>query len=109
MVGEWSGALNPGSLHGSTTNGFIETKAYVDAQLRLYESQVCAGWFFWTYKKEHPGDTGWSLRDAVKKGTFPNYVGMKSSKRVDGNDGTVLDAKVKAKATALGQFILFSR
>jgi hypothetical protein len=107
VVGEWSGALNPGSLSGSTTNGFSETKSYVEAQLRLYESQVCAGWFFWTYKKRYPGDSGWGLRDAVKKGTFPNYVGIKSPSggRVDGNEGAVLDAKAKAKAMALGQSI----
>ncbi|EKM81464.1 hypothetical protein AGABI1DRAFT_69695 [Agaricus bisporus var. burnettii JB137-S8] len=102
VVGEWSGALNPGSLSGSTTNGFNETKSYVDAQLRLYESQACAGWFFWTYKKGHPGDSGWSLRDAVKKGTFPHYVGIQSSsgRRMDGNEAAVVDAKMKTKAIA---------
>lgn len=105
VVGEWSGALNPGSLSGSTTNGFNETKSYVDAQLRLYESQACAGWFFWTYKKGHPGDSGWSLRDAVKKGTFPHYVGIRSSsgRRMDGNEAAVVDAKMKTKAIARGQ------
>jgi len=44
-------------------------KDYIYAQLQLYERH-CAGWFFWTYKKEQSGDRGWSLRDAVASGVF---------------------------------------
>ncbi|CAA7270598.1 unnamed protein product [Cyclocybe aegerita] len=69
VVGEWSGALNPGSLRG--TPG--EEKFFVNAQLELFET-TCAGWFFWTYKKQHPGDTGWSFRDSVEAGIFPSFV-----------------------------------
>ncbi|KAI0754068.1 glycoside hydrolase [Daedaleopsis nitida] len=69
VVGEWSAALNPGSLHGASDE-HTEKRQYVQAQLQLYE-QHCAGWFFWTYKKEHGGDTGWSFRDAVEAGVFP--------------------------------------
>ncbi|KAF8968627.1 glycoside hydrolase superfamily [Flammula alnicola] len=72
VIGEWSGALNPGSLRGVPG----EQKSYVNAQLNLFE-RVCAGWFFWTYKKQHPGDTGWSFRDAVERNIFPSFVGIK--------------------------------
>ncbi|EGO04135.1 glycoside hydrolase family 5 protein [Serpula lacrymans var. lacrymans S7.3] len=74
VVGEWSGALNPGSLHGA--DEYQARKNYISAQLALFE-RYCAGWFFWTYKKEHKGDCGWSFRDAVEGGVFPNYVGVK--------------------------------
>ncbi|CDO71033.1 Glycoside Hydrolase Family 5 protein [Trametes cinnabarina] len=66
VVGEWSAALNPGSLHGAPDERTAK-RAFVEAQLALYE-QYCAGWFFWTYKKEARGDTGWSFRDAVEAG-----------------------------------------
>lgn len=76
VVGEWSGALNPGSLSTSSSGGWEETKQYVDAQIRLYD-KTCAGYFFWTFKKQHPGDFGWSLRDAVGAGTFPDRLGLR--------------------------------
>ncbi|KAI0765919.1 glycoside hydrolase [Trametes elegans] len=69
VVGEWSAALNPGSLHGAGDEGAAK-RGFVDAQLALYERH-CAGWFFWTYKKEARGDSGWSFRDAVEAGVFP--------------------------------------
>ncbi|KIM35755.1 glycoside hydrolase family 5 protein [Hebeloma cylindrosporum] len=72
VIGEWSGALNPGSLSGKPN----EQKEFINAQLQLFE-KYCAGWFFWTYKKQHQGDTGWSFRDAVEAGVFPNFVGIK--------------------------------
>jgi glucan 1,3-beta-glucosidase len=72
VVGEWSGALNPGSMTGKVG----EMKAYVDAQLGLYE-KTCGGWFFWTFRKQEDGDSGWSFRDAVKTGSFPNFIGLK--------------------------------
>lgn len=77
VIGEWSGALNPGSLKGVQANANNAQRRYVDAQLEMFE-RCCAGWFFWTYKKEHKGDTGWSLRDAVECGVFPPFVGEKA-------------------------------
>ncbi|KAH8070764.1 glycoside hydrolase [Cristinia sonorae] len=74
IVGEWSGALNPGSLHG-VSNEIEMRRDYIAAQLALYE-QYCAGYYFWTYKKEHLGDKGWSFRDAVDAGVFPAQVGI---------------------------------
>ncbi|KAI0821809.1 glycoside hydrolase, partial [Trametes gibbosa] len=69
VVGEWSAALNPGSLRGTGDERAAKRK-FVEAQLNLY-ARHCAGWFFWTYKKESGGDTGWSFRDAMDAGVFP--------------------------------------
>ncbi|KAI6027052.1 glycoside hydrolase family 5 protein [Pisolithus marmoratus] len=74
IVGEWSGALNPGSLLGAIDER-RERAQFVRVQLDLFE-RYCAGWFFWTYKKEFPGDSGWSFRDAVDTGVFPRRVGL---------------------------------
>ena len=56
VIGEWSGALNPGSLMGSPG----ERRRYIDAQLGLYET-MCSGWFFWTFRKQQGDDEGWSF------------------------------------------------
>ncbi|EMD32256.1 glycoside hydrolase family 5 protein [Gelatoporia subvermispora B] len=74
VVGEWSGALNPGSLHGEQ-NEADARQAYVSAQLQMFE-RYCSGWFFWTYKKESAGDKGWSFRDAVAAGVFPGNMAL---------------------------------
>ncbi|KAI6000408.1 glycoside hydrolase family 5 protein [Pisolithus orientalis] len=74
VVGEWSGALNLGSLVGAADER-RERAQFIQAQLDLFERH-CAGWFFWTYKKEFPGDSGWSFRDAVDTGVFPCRVGL---------------------------------
>ncbi|THH30611.1 hypothetical protein EUX98_g3583 [Antrodiella citrinella] len=84
VVGEWSGALNPGSLHG-VVNDIEVRREYIAAQLALYERH-CAGYYFWTYKKEHGGDKGWSYRDAVDAGVFPSHVGIRTG-QVNNDDG----------------------
>ena len=75
VIGEWSAALNPGSLQRPGAER-EEKREFVAAQLALYD-KYCGGWFFWTYKKEHRGDTGWSWQDAVEGGIFPTSVGIK--------------------------------
>ncbi|KAJ7089811.1 glycoside hydrolase family 5 protein [Mycena belliarum] len=80
VVGEWSGALNPGSLTGAPD----DAKNYVAAQLRLYETH-CAGNFFWTYKKQGGPDHGWCLRDAVAAGVFPSQVALVVTKSGEGD------------------------
>lgn len=75
VIGEWSGALNPGSLQPPGAE-FEKKREFVSAQLALFD-KYCGGWFFWTYKKEHRGDTGWSWQDAVEAGIFPASVGIK--------------------------------
>jgi glucan 1,3-beta-glucosidase len=84
IVGEWSAALNPGSLPGGGQQ--VELKRqYVDAELALFE-RVCAGWFYWTYKKEGGKDTGWCWRDAVEEGVFTSNFGMKASSTANVRD-----------------------
>ncbi|KAF8631479.1 hypothetical protein AX15_002389 [Amanita polypyramis BW_CC] len=81
IIGEWSAALNPGSLRGEED----EVKNYVLAQLELYE-KACAGWWFWTYKKEHRPDVGWCLIDAIDAEVFPSKVGMTATRWSSGDE-----------------------
>ncbi|KAF7791719.1 hypothetical protein EIP86_002743 [Pleurotus ostreatoroseus] len=97
IIGEWSGALNPGSLAG-VGDETSARRQYVGAQLALFD-KFCAGYFFWTYKKEHPGDKGWSLRDAVESGVFPTRVGMEAN--VVGDDAGREERKDRARDAAL--------
>ncbi|KAI0322546.1 glycoside hydrolase [Amylostereum chailletii] len=101
VVGEWSAALNPGSLVGVDTH--TAQREFVDAQLALYERE-CAGTFFWTFKKQWGGDTGWGLRDAVASGIFPDRVGMKLKRQVE-EDGGRSWRRDQAKTTALNQHV----
>lgn len=103
VVGEWSGAVNPGSLHGLSSEQETQArKNYINAQLELYE-RYCAGWFFWTYKKEHSGDRGWSLRDAVGSEVFPQSVGARARTRCSGDDEEVKRRRHAAMDKALGK------
>jgi len=82
VVGEFSAALNPASLHTiPPADHCLAKRTFLEAQLALYERE-CAGWFWWTYKKQWPGDDGWSLRDAVQSGVFPNWVGLRRSDKL---------------------------
>ncbi|KIJ59987.1 glycoside hydrolase family 5 protein [Hydnomerulius pinastri MD-312] len=101
VVGEWSGALNPGSLQGPIDER-QERKRYIEAQLDLLE-RYCSGWFFWTYKKEQPGDQGWSFRDAVEAGVFPGFVGMRSTKSLRADDSDRTARKLVSQSSAIGQ------
>jgi glucan 1,3-beta-glucosidase len=103
VVGEWSGAVHPSSLHGLSLEG--ETNArrgYIKAQLELYE-RYCAGWYFWTYKKEQSGDRGWSLKDAVGSSVFPQFVGMRVRTRCNGNEEEIKSRKDSANKKALSE------
>ncbi|KAH9887994.1 glycoside hydrolase [Cubamyces lactineus] len=101
VVGEWSAALNPGSLHGAGDE-MQAKRAYVEAQLQLYE-RCCAGWFFWTYKKETRGDTGWSFRDAVDAGVFPAGFRRALVRRPAEHDPARDERREQAKDRALGE------
>jgi hypothetical protein len=105
IVGEWSGALNPGSLQG-TADEHQERASYIRAQLDLFEL-YCAGSFFWTYKKELPGDQGWSFRDAVENSIFPEVVGMIPVKDHVGLSADISARKVTARNVALGQHVSY--
>lgn len=103
VVGEWSGALNPGSLQISADEREAK-RLFVEAQLNLFERH-CSGWFWWTYKKEYSGDTGWSFRDAVESGVFLSSIGMKANKAyISENDRTAQQQRgIKARDQALGE------
>ncbi|PCH35019.1 glycoside hydrolase family 5 protein [Wolfiporia cocos MD-104 SS10] len=103
VIGEWSGGLNPGSLQ-DIEDGDQARRQYVEAQLQLYD-RCCAGWFFWTYKKERGGDTGWSLKDAVQARAFPAWVGMRAIKPIGDAQNRDRDAsKDSARSRALGRY-----
>lgn len=96
IVGEWSCGLNPGSLQGVGDEDRAR-REYVDAQLQLYD-RYCAGWFFWTYKKQY-GDRGWSLRDAVASNVFPSSVGLRADRPVvDDDERTTRRDKIRDEA-----------
>ncbi|KAJ7065264.1 glycoside hydrolase superfamily [Mycena amicta] len=102
IIGEWSGALHPGSLTGSAD----ERKGYIAAQLALYEAH-CSGHFFWTYKKvgQNP-DRGWCLRDAFEGGEFPR-VGMFLSKSFEGDHARRVSTRDRLQEATLGEIQLF--
>jgi len=53
VIGEWSAALNPASLHtyGSDQEKLAAQREWGHSQWEAYE-KFCAGYFFWTLKKE---------------------------------------------------------
>ena len=99
IVGEWSCGLNPGSLQGIDDEHGAR-REFVDAQLQLYDRH-CAGWFFWTYKKQHR-DEGWSLRDAVSSSVFPSSVGLRAIKPIC-DDPERTAKRDQARDEALGE------
>ncbi|KAI0338056.1 glycoside hydrolase [Trametopsis cervina] len=101
IIGEWSGALNPGSLR-DVGNEDAARREYVHAQLALYERH-CAGYFFWTYKKEHSGDKGWGFRDAVQSNIFPYRVGLSGRDKDLREDHDRDTRRGQARDNALGE------
>lgn len=72
IIGEWSAALNPGSLQGQ--NQEAAQKEWGSAQLAHFTSSL-GGNFYWTLKKEGGPDPGWCLYTAIEKGVIPDNVG----------------------------------
>ena len=69
IIGEWSLALDPDSLHGlSSTQSHAAHRAYGAAQLLVFEQ--ASAWFFWTYRTENRIE--WSFRDCVETGLLPS-------------------------------------
>lgn len=76
VVAEFSAALNPASLRSNDPGEQDrQRRVFTRAQLEAYE-QACAGWFFWTYKKDG-WDAGWGLKDTVVAAIMPDWVGIK--------------------------------
>jgi glucan 1,3-beta-glucosidase len=68
IVGEWSLSLPQQATIGLSPLQVASVKrAYADMQLLNYEGT--RGWFFWSYKLEHPGE--WNFRDCVGRGLLP--------------------------------------
>lgn len=76
IIGEWSSALNPGSLQGQ--NQEAAQKEWGHAQLAQYTSTL-GGNYYWTLKKEGGQDSGWCLYTAIEKGVIPGDVGRPRS------------------------------
>lgn len=72
IIGEWSAALNPGSLQGRNQNDC--QREWGEAQAAAYAVHV-GGSFFWTLKKEGAPDGGWCLYSAIEKGVLPPDLG----------------------------------
>ncbi|THH11948.1 hypothetical protein EW145_g355 [Phellinidium pouzarii] len=76
VVAEFSAALNPASLRsGEAGEQDRQRRMLAQAELELFERH-CAGWFFWTYKKDG-WDAGWSLRDTVVAEIMPAWHGIR--------------------------------
>ncbi|KAK7455203.1 Glucan 1,3-beta-glucosidase 3 [Stygiomarasmius scandens] len=75
VIGEWSAALNPASLHhyGSEEEKRAAQAEWGHAQWEAYE-KFCGGWFFWTLKKEGAPDRGWGFYSALEQGVVPSFV-----------------------------------
>ena len=95
IVGEWSGALNPRSLDPLPNQDHARLQ-FNQAQVDLYEL-YCAGYFFWTYKKQSGGDKGWSFRDAVRGDVFPKSIGLRLKGSLEHHS---LEARLNAKEAA---------
>lgn len=75
IIGEWSAALNPGSLHHlkSQEEQKKAKTGWAHTQWMAYD-KFCAGYFFWTLKKEGGPDTGWCFYTAVEHGVLPPHL-----------------------------------
>jgi hypothetical protein len=81
VIGEWSAALHHTSLKSCADEGQkkVATRAWAHAQLKAYED-TCAGFYFWTLKKEGPTDVGWCLYSAIEQGVLPSGLRSRQSK-----------------------------
>lgn len=106
VIGEWSGGMNPQSFAGNQGRENELTREYIQTQLGAFDA-CCEGWYFWTLKKQWPGDIGWSLRDSVGARVFPNWVGIKRTKSISSgilNQRQVEERREENKRRAYGVF-----
>lgn len=78
IIGEWSAALNPGSLQNCKGHEKEHQRAWARAQLDAFNAQ-CGGHFFWTLKKEGAPDIGWCLYSAIEQDIVPSGLGRPNS------------------------------
>ena len=106
VVGEFSAALHPNSYPPGCNDGEKDRqrRVFLRAELDMFE-ECCAGWFFWTYKKQEGWDAGWDLRNARLADIVPCFVG----KRPYDGPMPVPHEREGAKNGALGMFIWFKQ
>ncbi|PWZ02928.1 glycoside hydrolase [Testicularia cyperi] len=82
IVGEWSAALNPLSLQhlGSHEQQRPSKAEFAHNQWKTFD-KFCAGYFFWTLKKEGGPDNGWGLYSAVEEGVMPQHLDPHKGRR----------------------------
>ncbi|KDN51963.1 glycoside hydrolase family 5 protein [Tilletiaria anomala UBC 951] len=73
VIGEWSSALHHISFRGGDHQA--QQKDWGHSQLDMYEKH-CAGYYFWTLKKEGNKDLGWCLYSAIEQGVLPSNLAM---------------------------------
>ncbi|PWN27962.1 glycoside hydrolase [Jaminaea rosea] len=72
IVGEWSCALAPSSLSGSS-NKDADTATYCAAQMNMY-ANTTSGYHYWSYKMENcDSNAGWCFKAALGK-YLPSYL-----------------------------------
>ena len=65
IIGEWSGVMHHRTMRGVPRHKREELfSEYVKLQQEAYRD--CAGWFYWSYKTEQPGQ--WNFRSQVEAG-----------------------------------------
>ncbi|KAF8313071.1 glycoside hydrolase [Clavulina sp. PMI_390] len=87
IIGEWSAGLDPqGMPHGANAGEQDrQRRVFVKAQREVYD-EMCAGQFFWTYKKGQGWDAGWSARNAAQAAILPEWVAGPRGEFNDAND-----------------------
>ncbi|WVQ83628.1 hypothetical protein IAT38_005769 [Cryptococcus sp. DSM 104549] len=78
VVAEWSASLDSHSFPPGIPDGEKDAhrRAFVAAQLELFEA-CAAGYWFWTYKKGEGWDAGWSAQNASQAEILPGWVGSR--------------------------------
>lgn len=75
IVGEWSLGL-----HGKVFEGFDPfnsdnaLRLYAGVQLQAYDQGL--GWYFWSYKLDIKGQSGWNFRQLVERSILPSSYGL---------------------------------
>lgn len=97
VVAEFSAALNPASLRSAEPGEQDrQRRVFARAETELFD-RFCAGWFFWTYKKDG-WDAGWSLRDTVVAEIMPKQLGIRRKPGVEIKDDGAKRSAATSKA-----------
>ena len=78
IIGEFSAALGGQPPNTDAGEHDRQRRVFAQAELAVFD-ESCAGWFFWTLKKQEGWDAGWSLKNATQAEIMPAYVGKRES------------------------------